>query len=807
MLGLPPVSTAWVLLQAGPGAEPVPIALRTGPCLIVQPMPAAAPLPAALFRDRGAGIVGAFSAAQLRGRPVAASDGAVPRSRSGSGASRSWPARGRGGRRCAPTRAGSRDQLGQPAKAAALPPKPRPAGSRSPGRRAGRGGRVPHRAAHRRRRGLPPLRRAGAEPRARSGGGGGGRRGGGHGDPEQHARPPDHRRDRLRRHERAAVLPPADPGACGCAASPSCSSPPTPGSPPRWWPSPPGSTTTWSSPATGPSWWRACARCSTRQRRALAGLRTRAYSLAGEFSALSFADLVSILELGRRSGTVSVVTKDRAGHRLLRPGPHRAHRVRQPGGPARLRLAAGPGGGPLRVLARALPDQRVRADHLGVGAVADDGERPHHRHPAGQRLGLPARPGHHPGGRAAPRAAEPVRRPRLRPRRRQPPPSWRRPCATASPSATCRSSPARSWPAWTEQAPARERFHVLLVADLAKGVSTHAVAGRRPLRALGAGQPVARRQGDGPVVLPAPRAAASTWCCWTPRSPALFLPCLRRSPSLVIVAPPDGDGLSLGTKARFQLSEIVAYLRPARHPGRGQPGAGDALRSVADMGRSSAAGRRAGRRSPACRPRASPAGRSAACRGPWATRPTTCARCWPRGSACAAGQQPLADGETGEEQMRKLDPRLSDAFAERGPRARRWRRPCPPTCSWAPVRPRTGARPPPDGRAGKPAAAAPARQPAPPGQRRRAAPAGRHHRQVLHRARAGPGRLRRGLPGHPPAAGHAGGHQADPPARAGPPARPGRRCSARRRASPPASTTPTWCGSTTSPTTSASPTW
>jgi hypothetical protein len=74
MLGLPPLSNAWVLLQAG-GADPVPIALRTGPCLIVQPMPAATPLPAALFRDRGRGIVGAFSAGQLRGRPAALSMG------------------------------------------------------------------------------------------------------------------------------------------------------------------------------------------------------------------------------------------------------------------------------------------------------------------------------------------------------------------------------------------------------------------------------------------------------------------------------------------------------------------------------------------------------------------------------------------------------------------------------------------------------------------------------------------------------------------------------------------------------------
>ncbi len=71
LLGMPPVSTAWVLLSVGTGAELVPIALRTGPCLIVQPTPAAAPLPPALFRERGPGIVGAFSTRELRGKPVA----------------------------------------------------------------------------------------------------------------------------------------------------------------------------------------------------------------------------------------------------------------------------------------------------------------------------------------------------------------------------------------------------------------------------------------------------------------------------------------------------------------------------------------------------------------------------------------------------------------------------------------------------------------------------------------------------------------------------------------------------------------
>jgi hypothetical protein len=70
LLGMPPLAVAWVLLQVPADPEPVAIALRTGPCLIVQPMPETAPLPPSLFRARGAGIAGAFPTARLRGKPL-----------------------------------------------------------------------------------------------------------------------------------------------------------------------------------------------------------------------------------------------------------------------------------------------------------------------------------------------------------------------------------------------------------------------------------------------------------------------------------------------------------------------------------------------------------------------------------------------------------------------------------------------------------------------------------------------------------------------------------------------------------------
>jgi hypothetical protein len=85
MLDLPPVTTAWVLLRVPappiPGTSGdlprtlVPLAVRTGACLMVQTVVAAVPLPAGLFRARGAGITGAFATSALRGKRLEASIG------------------------------------------------------------------------------------------------------------------------------------------------------------------------------------------------------------------------------------------------------------------------------------------------------------------------------------------------------------------------------------------------------------------------------------------------------------------------------------------------------------------------------------------------------------------------------------------------------------------------------------------------------------------------------------------------------------------------------------------------------------
>jgi len=67
LLGLPPLSVAWVLLRVPSPAGPVAIALRTGPCLMVQLAPPAVPLPPGVARARPGAISSAFATASLPG--------------------------------------------------------------------------------------------------------------------------------------------------------------------------------------------------------------------------------------------------------------------------------------------------------------------------------------------------------------------------------------------------------------------------------------------------------------------------------------------------------------------------------------------------------------------------------------------------------------------------------------------------------------------------------------------------------------------------------------------------------------------
>lgn len=67
LLELPALTEAWVLLHLPHAGTRVPLALRTGACLVVREVSVEAPLPPGLFNARGDAILGAFVADAARG--------------------------------------------------------------------------------------------------------------------------------------------------------------------------------------------------------------------------------------------------------------------------------------------------------------------------------------------------------------------------------------------------------------------------------------------------------------------------------------------------------------------------------------------------------------------------------------------------------------------------------------------------------------------------------------------------------------------------------------------------------------------
>lgn len=68
MLELPPQDAAWVLLRIPHAGRELPLALRTGVCLIVQPLHSVVRLPAGLYRSRRLALSGAYPTRSLKGR-------------------------------------------------------------------------------------------------------------------------------------------------------------------------------------------------------------------------------------------------------------------------------------------------------------------------------------------------------------------------------------------------------------------------------------------------------------------------------------------------------------------------------------------------------------------------------------------------------------------------------------------------------------------------------------------------------------------------------------------------------------------
>jgi hypothetical protein len=133
---------------------------------------------------------------------------------------------------------------------------------------------------------------------------------------------------------------------------------------------------------------------------------------------------------------------------------------------------------------------------------------------------------------------------------------------------------------WTQVSGGRDRLHVHLVSDLSAGVSAILALGGAPTERW-----VLRSLSDGPKTLGLTfffrHERALDVVLVDARDPASYTKHLMRSPGFVILAPPDGDLMTLGTKAHVALEGYLERLDPLAILGVGNAALDKSIRSLA----------------------------------------------------------------------------------------------------------------------------------------------------------------------------------------------------------------------------------
>ncbi len=315
-------------------------------------------------------------------------------------------------------------------------------------------------------------------------------------------------------------------------------------------------------------------------------LRARAYTFAGDLSAIAFPDLVAILDMGRRSGVLSVVTPRRAGEVFFEEG-RVVHAVYGNilGEAAFYQFITNPGGRFEFTPSETSVLDCERSITASTTALVMEGARLldslNRNRPAlivskepttafRRQFAQSTRP---------PETTHPA--PALDPDTvlaAQFELAVRDPFALGEMKLFSHAELAR----WTLSGGARDRLHVHLVADLAAGVSSILTLGGAPterwvLSSLGAEPKVLgltfffRHERTLDVVL------------LDARDPSAVQRSLLRSPSIVILAPPEGDLISLGTKAHVALEAYLRRVEPLAIVGVGNGALDTNLRALAPV--------------------------------------------------------------------------------------------------------------------------------------------------------------------------------------------------------------------------------
>jgi CheY-like chemotaxis protein len=319
-----------------------------------------------------------------------------------------------------------------------------------------------------------------------------------------------------------------------------------------------------------------CVACIYRHFKHREEARRRPYSLAGDFTAIPFADLVVMLSMGRRTGTLYIVTKGFSGQLVFEEG-NLIHALsgNVAGHAAFYRMLADPVGHFELDPTPPSLDRDQWTVTASVNALLMEGARIHDE---AERDSV---------------GSAPAKKPRRLLPSMPPPSSVRVLSGLPTPASATVFEEGLSdqftlgelqlWNVdqlreWTSTATA-ERFHVLLVADPPVGT-----AALLALASSTSQRFIMKSLSPDPKVLGLTfflrRSAEVDILLLDVKSAAAFADGLRQLPCLVIIAPPDGDFLAAGVRGRSELEQLLEKLMPPVMIGVGNPSLGTALQAL-----------------------------------------------------------------------------------------------------------------------------------------------------------------------------------------------------------------------------------
>jgi CheY-like chemotaxis protein len=306
-----------------------------------------------------------------------------------------------------------------------------------------------------------------------------------------------------------------------------------------------------------------------RERRMIAERRPQLVGLAGRFSELACQDLLALLEHGQRSGTVSVICEEAMGTLFVDSGQVVHAVFGSLLGPAALAEVVKREDGQFEFAPQACPIAPARRN---ITITTTWLAPPDTRNVTAKYFAPSIEEPSPTAAAVVPRAVQTVSPLFLAPAST---PGLIPPFIPDAGSATqidqavsdgftlgdLMSFDEAELAEWTASAPVRERFHVVLAADLAQGVSSMLALAGSPaeewvLRSL------KRRTSALALSFVLRRARIVDVVLIDIRHPAQVRDSLRRVPSAIIVAPPGGDPTALGVKAQVEIVEFVARMTP-----------------------------------------------------------------------------------------------------------------------------------------------------------------------------------------------------------------------------------------------------